>query len=601
MVYFFSMRTNILALFLFFITLSANSAADRARLYDNYPERYFTLVAQPFGELTEDQKALRLRFAADLGEYGEIKPYIQQINRSALSPQGKLDMLWVQTAMAYENANFDQATDHLEAIEQRAKQQSNAFEEISAILTRANFAFFTGQYAFGLELLEQAHLRQESSKTSLRGSIEFYYSLLFYQQNDPTNAFIHMQKAGELGVQESTPITLLRVQYYLAIFELSQGNLVGAEQALANMQASSISERPYQQHLIHQIQAQIASQKAQTESYEAQFAQAQQAIEQTQSNMFQIELDQSRLLVPGKEQAYIQIFEDQKTQIEQWPNSQTKLRYLLGTYAALHFAYKHTQQFELALNALETQNWLRGQLLSTNNEIRERRLQAQASQRELSNENEILRLEQSAQNTELAAAQTRALYLRVLVAALVTILLLVALILRQNLRNQKRLRNLAMQDPLTQLPNRRVVNKVLQTLQHNNDPYCLLAIDADHFKAINDTHGHDVGDEVLVELAKRLQSQMRSRDIVARVGGEEFIAIIRSSQLQDCQEIAERIRLHVAHSSMATQAGDISVQVSIGGVHSLHRSEDKHMLRQADDALYKAKDLGRNQVVWQQP
>jgi two-component system cell cycle response regulator len=128
----------------------------------------------------------------------------------------------------------------------------------------------------------------------------------------------------------------------------------------------------------------------------------------------------------------------------------------------------------------------------------------------------------------------------------------------------------------------------------------LLVIDIDHFKKINDSFGHGVGDEVLREFAVRLASNVRAIDLPVRFGGEEFVVVMPDTRLEDAQRIAERIRLHVAGSPFRVMGGEelLSVTISIGVAASLRSGDTPQaLLRRADAAMYEAKAAGRNRVI----
>ena len=123
-------------------------------------------------------------------------------------------------------------------------------------------------------------------------------------------------------------------------------------------------------------------------------------------------------------------------------------------------------------------------------------------------------------------------------------------------------------------------------------------LDIDHFKRVNDTYGHTLGDEVLREVAVRLASSVRAVDLPCRYGGEEFVVVMPATRLTDAARIAERIRLAVAGETFPVGEKEISVTVSLG-VSASAGAEDRpeSLLRRADEALYEAKAAGRNQVV----
>ena len=162
----------------------------------------------------------------------------------------------------------------------------------------------------------------------------------------------------------------------------------------------------------------------------------------------------------------------------------------------------------------------------------------------------------------------------------------------------------AVTDPLTGLHNRRYMTGQLDALVaravRDGMPVSALLLDIDHFKKINDSFGHDAGDEVLREFAVRLASNVRAVDLPCRFGGEEFVVVMPETALQDAERIAERIRMHVSGAPFRVAGGKevLSVTISIG-VAATHGEADtpEHLLKRADEALYEAKASGRNRVV----
>ena len=125
----------------------------------------------------------------------------------------------------------------------------------------------------------------------------------------------------------------------------------------------------------------------------------------------------------------------------------------------------------------------------------------------------------------------------------------------------------------------------------------LLFLDADGFKTINDTYGHQVGDIVLRELAAVIRGQLRKPDIPARYGGEEFTIILPETPMQGAIELAERLRVVVEKHPFQRPGGDpLSVTVSIGVAAFPEIKEKRDLIEAADQALYRAKEAGRNRV-----
>ena len=163
---------------------------------------------------------------------------------------------------------------------------------------------------------------------------------------------------------------------------------------------------------------------------------------------------------------------------------------------------------------------------------------------------------------------------------------------------------MAVTDPLTGLHNRRYMAGQLEPLvahaARGGAPAAVLVLDIDHFKAINDTFGHDCGDEVLREFAVRLATNVRAVDLPCRFGGEEFVVIMPETGVEDAHRIAERIRGHVAGSPFRVLDGREALQVTISiGVAATSGAGDtaEALLKRADEALYDAKQSGRNRVI----
>ncbi len=153
-------------------------------------------------------------------------------------------------------------------------------------------------------------------------------------------------------------------------------------------------------------------------------------------------------------------------------------------------------------------------------------------------------------------------------------------------------------DPLTGLPNRRAFDdqlyRSLAEWTTRQTPVSLVMIDADHFKAINDTHGHLVGDQVLREVAEAISRRTRKTDLAARIGGEEFAVVLSHADLAQAKEAAERIRTAVGSDPCHTEHDEIHPTISVG-VAQADRGEDAaSLIGRADEALYASKQNGRN-------
>ena len=159
----------------------------------------------------------------------------------------------------------------------------------------------------------------------------------------------------------------------------------------------------------------------------------------------------------------------------------------------------------------------------------------------------------------------------------------------------------ASHDPLTGLSNRRAIfeqlHRELARADRHGDGLAVGICDLDHFKRINDTHGHQAGDDLLCGFARILKAQVREYDAIGRIGGEEFLIITPVSAGTDCLALFNRLCRRVGESGIATRSGELSVTVSIGVACIAYPRPVDDILEAADSALYRAKKLGRNRVV----
>lgn len=165
-------------------------------------------------------------------------------------------------------------------------------------------------------------------------------------------------------------------------------------------------------------------------------------------------------------------------------------------------------------------------------------------------------------------------------------------------RQHRQLMVLATMDPLTGLPNRRALETELaDALRHHEargEPAALAVLDLDHFKRINDRHGHEAGDQVLVELAERIQGVLRKRDRLFRLGGEEFVVLLPATDAGGARAAMEKVRRAVELQPMG--APGLRASVSVGVAMREVDDEWPAWLARADEAMYESKRRGRNQV-----
>lgn len=163
---------------------------------------------------------------------------------------------------------------------------------------------------------------------------------------------------------------------------------------------------------------------------------------------------------------------------------------------------------------------------------------------------------------------------------------------------------LAIVDPLTGLHNRRYLDShfsaLVEDAHRRGRPLSVLVLDVDRFKTINDTYGHDAGDDVLRDLAQRVRANVRGVDVVARLGGEELVIVMPDASLETARSAAERIRDRIADEAFKIHKRSLAIPVTASiGVAALEGERDgpRALMKRADEALYDAKSGGRNKVV----
>jgi diguanylate cyclase (GGDEF)-like protein len=168
--------------------------------------------------------------------------------------------------------------------------------------------------------------------------------------------------------------------------------------------------------------------------------------------------------------------------------------------------------------------------------------------------------------------------------------------------SREELREMSLSDPLTGVRNRRALFEVAEREAPRRARYgggvALLMVDVDHFKPVNDSHGHLVGDEVLKRVARAIEGEVRASDLVARFGGEEFAVLLLEVDAEEARTSAERIRAAIAGVEVLAPAGTVRVTASVGvALAEREGFEMDALARRADDALYRAKREGRDRVA----
>lgn len=165
-------------------------------------------------------------------------------------------------------------------------------------------------------------------------------------------------------------------------------------------------------------------------------------------------------------------------------------------------------------------------------------------------------------------------------------------------RSEQNIKKLMLTDPLTEIPNRRhfdqkIIEEIARSQRHQQ-PLSYIIADIDHFKSVNDTFGHDVGDKVIRTFAHTIRDAIRSSDFVARIGGEEFVILLPHTMAEQACHVADKIR--ELFLSVKFDEINHSVSASFGITQLLTPDKIPDLMKRADDALYQAKEAGRNTV-----
>ncbi|WP_345339964.1 tetratricopeptide repeat-containing diguanylate cyclase [Corallincola platygyrae] len=268
--------------------------------------------------------------------------------------------------------------------------------------------------------------------------------------------------------------------------------------------------------------------------------------------------------------------------------------------ALLAELYANTEQHELAYDAMKERFELSEKIFDKDMNREVARMEAEFKRRTQDKENQLLRLQNESKQARIAEVERMRGYAVLFVATLIMVAVVLTWLLFVNRKVTRQMVDMARKDPLTGLSNRRHVLELLRAEKERakrySENFCVALMDVDHFKAINDTHGHHAGDQVLCAIAKMLGREVRVVDTASRYGGEEFLILFPNTDEIHAAPILERIRL--AMTKLEVEDVPRIITASIG--YAEYRGEDsslEELLKRADTALYQAKSEGRNRTV----
>jgi len=272
---------------------------------------------------------------------------------------------------------------------------------------------------------------------------------------------------------------------------------------------------------------------------------------------------------------------------------------VIRTYRGLSATYEKLGDYKKAFTNYRIYTQLLEQQLAQRNQETIQRFKVQFETQKFAAANERLELKNNSQKKELEHRQALLKMQYVVIALAIGMIGLVAILWRRSRQHAHKMQMLATTDELTGLLNRRAIMQLgAQEWRRANRfkrPFCCLIFDVDHFKRINDTLGHAAGDQVLKTISAVVKSVLRNTDFLGRFGGEEFLLIATETDEKQAVTVAERIRHEI--ESISHEGVDQVITVSIGIAQLTDEGSLEALIKHADDALYKAKNNGRNQAV----
>ncbi|MHC9512012.1 tetratricopeptide repeat-containing diguanylate cyclase [Kangiella sp. M94] len=282
--------------------------------------------------------------------------------------------------------------------------------------------------------------------------------------------------------------------------------------------------------------------------------------------------------------------------------SDNNKRYLALLYEAWAKSYEQTGNSTQALEKYQKFMQLQKELDRQRSDQQTQVLRFEYDSEKTEIENERLQQEQKLKDEQLESLQAARKWqiLAIILGSVLTVVL-VWFSLRQ-VANSRKFKQLAHTDSLTGLANRRQIERALKKEMEAADvagkPLSILMYDIDHFKVVNDIHGHSVGDVVLTNLSNFSKELLRDNDVLGRTGGEEFLAVLPNANLEQAIQVAKRLQQEVDLKQYTDIESELNATISVGVTEYKHGENMDEFLRRVDEALYQAKENGRNRVEY---
>lgn len=277
-------------------------------------------------------------------------------------------------------------------------------------------------------------------------------------------------------------------------------------------------------------------------------------------------------------------------------------RYLALLYKAWADSHKRTGNSDRAMELYQKYMDIQDTLALQRSDQQTQVMRFEYDSEKTEIENQRLQQQQKLKDEQLASLQTARKWqiLAIILGGALTVVL-VWFSLRQ-VSNSRKFKQLAHTDSLTGLANRRQIEralkKAMEEANQTQKPLSVLMYDIDHFKVINDRHGHSVGDVVLTNLSNFSQELLRENDVLGRTGGEEFLAILPNANIDQAILVAKRLQQEVDLKQYTEIESELNATISVGVTEFKHGEHMDEFLKRVDEALYQAKENGRNRVEY---
>jgi len=524
--------------------LSAMADLHNCRAYYKYLlDQYDEPLAELEQALELAQRANDAQVIADIyASRGEIYSYFGEVARSLFE--------FKMAAKNYELAENEYSKGYTLTEVSRALRRMHAYDDAEAYL---------------IQLIERY---QEVGDSISEAGIAIDYGLLYLDKGDPSKALQWFDRSILLIDQE------MEAQELHIDERIDATGYYHKAEALARLGLADDAEKALKKSLEIYPEKDAIPMPAYTSMVKA-------AIENARNNSLQaINLAQHAV--------------DQYT-------AQENDRMLIYAMDELVNAYATSGNYQSAYESTVLRDDIKNRLKTEINEQYSLRLKIEYDLAIKESENQALWFENRNKQLEIENNLRMQKWQSIVIALSILLFVLMANRIYIYIRNARTLQRLAMTDPLTDLPNRRAIESYSEELYTRANKQAmsisLIAFDIDHFKNINDTYGHDVGDLVIKQIAYLAKKCLREQDMLSRYGGEEYLAILPGTDLTHAIQVAERVCQSINSGSLNYIKEDLRVSVSVGVAERLlNELNPASTIRRADTALYDAKNSGRNQV-----